>query len=245
MNTLTQSDSSIKIKEIGECDFPIEIREVNGYSVLVLPNELQKYFDEDGFHAVRIRGTAVAHALPAFGGKTVSSHSLLPHQDHVPNDVKRFLCLSNEEDTSRGSSTYIALPETVENFLPSLVKFFKENRDLLKTVFKYEKSFQASESDLNECFAEQDGIDTVVKRNIGGSADAATALFAYTGILTYLIQGTFADQQVQKFIEENANVVSIETWSTGGVFILDNSRVFHGRIGGNEVPLKRNWLISA
>lgn len=240
----TSTTSPLHVADIAHCDFPIEAREIKGYNVLVLPLELQKHFDA-GCHAVRIHSTTVARALPAFGGKTVSSHSLLPHQDHFPNDPRRFLSLSKEENGSRGSGTYIVHPDTIRRTTPSLVGYFKQNRELLRGAFSYDKSFQATEADLDICFAKEDGIDEVVQKNVGRDADPETLLFAYSGILTYLIQGEYADQEVRHFLEQNSHSVFIETWESGGVFILDNSRVFHGRIGGNSVPLKRNWLISS
>lgn len=236
--------TSLRVVNIGQCDFPIEVRDVRGYSVLVLPYELQKYFD-DGYHAVRIQSTEVAKALPSFGGKTASSHSLLPHQDHFPSDVRRFLSLSKEENTARGAGTYIAHPDTLRNSTPLLVYYFKENREKLLAAFHYDQSFQIPESDLRHCFENSNGIDDIVLKNMHGDADEGTRLFAYSGILTYLIQGEYADTEVNRFIEENSDSVFVETWESGGVFILDNSRVFHGRIGGNTVPLKRNWLVSA
>lgn len=231
-----------KIKELESCDFTITESDVEGYSVLVLPEVLQQYFDE-GYDAVRIYSTEIAALLPALGGKTAAKHSLAPHQDHPPTDRKRFLALSRTEDAPRGSSTYFTYPETVASVLPDIRSFFEKHRNELKELFQYDPASQVSEEELLSCF-EDGGIDKLVENKVGPNASDENKLFAYCGILGYLIQGDYADQIVADFLAKKQGEVIEETWERGGVLIIDNSKVFHGRFGGNENPIQRNWFVA-
>lgn len=235
--------SPIRIKYLDSCEFTVQESDVDGYKVLVLPEVIQRYFDE-GYDAVRIYSTDIAATLPEHGGRTAASHSLTPHQDHLPADPKRFLALSRPEDAPRGSATYFSHPETAAQALPEIRAFFEQHRAELKEIFTYDPASQVSEAELRACFEDPSNIDRLVGSSVGPDAQDSDLLFAYCGIFTYLIQGTYADDIVAKFLEQYENDVAVETWERGGVLILDNPNVFHGRFGANEDPIQRNWFIS-
>jgi hypothetical protein len=232
-----------RIKVIEECDFPIIEKEVNGYKVVVLPPTLQHYFDVEGYDALRINSVKVVEKLPHYGGKTMAKQSLLPHQDHLPTDPRRFLALSKNNGEDRGSSTYIAHPETIRRTLPKFLNYFNEHRDTLKKIFVYDKSSKVSEEELMGCF-EPGGLDALMEKLTDGNTDPTLRLFGTIGILGYLIQGEHADNLVKEFLEENKDEVAAEDWTKNGTFIIDNSKVFHGRFGSNNNALQRNWMVA-
>ena len=240
----------VRIKTLDSCDFPIVEREIpveggKTYRVLVLPRAVQDCFDKEGYHAVRINSTELAAKLPAFGGKTAASYSLLPHQDHFSHDRRRFLAISQESSGARDSQTYIARPEVIAASLPKMREYFDSHLNELKQIFVHEPSMQLPKEVLLSCFEDGGkGLDKVVAANLPPNAPETVKVFAYCGILAYLIQGPHADKVVGDFLNDNKDKVVSEEWKTGGTLILDNSRVFDGRFGPNATPLKRNWMIA-
>lgn len=232
----------LKVKVLEHCDFPMVERDLDGYKVLVLPPSIQNIFDKEGYDALRINSRELGEKFPQYGGKTTEGRSLLPHQDHAPNDQRRFLALSKISGEERDSTTYLVQPEIVRRALPEIQGYLDAHRDTLQTSFAYLPSSQVSEKDLISCF-ESGGLDRLVEKTTGKNADANMKLFAYAGILGYLITGKDADALVEQFLKEHEKEIVTEEWKTDGTLIIDNSKVFHGRRGPNN-PLKRNWLVA-
>lgn len=230
------------IKELPDCEFPIVESEIEGYKVIELPEALRVYFDEEGFDAIRINSREVALQLPDYGGGTTSGRSLLPHQDHHPRDRRRFLALSQTGNAERGSSTYLVKPELLIKTIPSMYAFFNEHRESMKEDLLHGAHYQISKEDLEECFTEH-GIERVLARHLPEAASEADRTYFESGLLTYLIQGEHADHFVEEFLANNKQAVVSENWEREGVFIMDNSKVFHGRYGDNTIKLKRNWCV--
>ena len=232
-----------RIKHIEDCDFPIVESDADGYKVLEIPQTLRDLFDSDeGYEAVRINSVELGRKFPGYGGQTTVGCSLFPHQDHLPSDPRRFLALSKDSSQDRGAMTYMVRPEIVRAALPDFLDYFHTHREALRESFVHNPANQVSESDLLSCY-EPGGLDRLVRKKIGENPDPQIELFAYAGIINYLIDGPSADVLVEKFVEENRARVLVEEWNTDGTLIIDNSKVFRGRLGNNENALKRNWLI--
>lgn len=236
---------NLKVKVIKDCDFPIVEKVLDNYKVLLLPEALLKMFDEEGYHAIKIESKELASSLPDYGGRTTASYSLLPHQDHHPDNLMRFLALSKSGEESRRSITYLVSPDVLESNLSKTINYFHSHLDSIKKAFVFPiRSQIEDENDFKKCFDDIKGLDNLVEKKFGKSPDLKTKLFAYSGILTYLIQGEDAEAVVKKYLEENKDDIFEEEWDSPGILILDNSKVFHGRLGDNKTKLKRNWLIA-
>ena len=150
---LPETYSPLKVAVLENCNFSIVEKDINGYKVLELPESLRALF-ESGFHAIRIQSTDIAASLPSYAGKSPFNHSLLPHQDHHPDDPRRFLAFSQGNNIARGSSTYLVPPETVSKALPEILEHFGSNIEDMKVNSKYDKSFQITLKQFKRCFKE-------------------------------------------------------------------------------------------
>lgn len=231
----------VRVKVIEDCDFPIEEVEVDGLKTLKIPLEILRYFDEEGYGAVRINSAKLAARLPNYGGSTAPGRSQTPHQDHLPADRRRFLAFCKSDEVPRGSSTYVMNPELGRRILPMLLEQFEAHREWLRDNFIYQPPYLATQEELYRCF-EPGGIHRVVQARIGAGAPGDVRLFAYLGLITYLIQGELGDHLVEGILEKHEESVFVEDWSTPGILIVDNRRMLHGRAGPN-VPIQRNWMV--
>lgn len=198
---------------------------------------------EQGYDAIFISSKDLADKIPNLGGLTPSNYSLLPHQDHLPNDKKRFLGLSKTDYSSRGSKTYIVSSDLVKEEIDTFIQYFNENIEDIRECFKYSPSFKITEEQALRCFNGE--LEEVIKEYLGEEINEENLLFARSGILNYLIQGDHTNRLVDQFISkyENSDMLYVHEWDEPGILIIDNSKVFHGRIGNNSNPIKRNWFI--
>lgn len=235
-----------KIVTFDSCDFPIAEDIVDGYKVLKLPIGLRGVFNEENASVVRINSTAVACGIPDFGGRASGdTYSLLPHQDHLDptGDSRRFLMLSKRWNGARGSSTLI-MTRAVAACIPSLAETWitdPARRARLGVERSYDTRFRITRAEYDNCFDHADGYEKVVKRLAGSNASEEQHLAVRLGILGYLIRGPAADVAMLEIVRACDGMFLIEPWERGGVVIIDNSRVFHARFGGNNPPLQRNF----
>ncbi len=230
-------------KILDTADFPIvEHVQENGYRVLELPQELRRLFDEEGFHAIRINSKELAASIPNYAGKTPTDYSLLPHQDHHPLDRKRFLTLSQTSEVKRGSSTLLLFPDTFKKMFPTILDYFQTHREEIQKVSRYDTSFIISENQFDRCLETGD-LAAVLTEVLEGKSDEESLQFGYGGLLGYLIQGEHSDFLMQELYRRYENEILSEQWEHPGVFIFDNSKVFHARLGGNKNLLQRNWCV--
>lgn len=233
-------DPNVRVKILDRCDYLFAETVSGGMRVVTLPPELLRHFNE-GYHAIRINSIETAISLPDFGGGTAIGGSQIPHQDHSPADPRRFLAFSKTDTKARGSETYLAHPIIVEEILPAVLRVFRARREEIKAAFVPKPPYMIPEHELMHCF-EPNGLDAVARAHLGANSTPQMRLFVYMGLLTYVLQGTVGDELVKWFLFLYSEEVVRESWETPGTLIVDNSRIFHGRLGPN-VRLKRNWII--
>jgi len=226
-------------------EFPIERDEVDGYTVLKLPQNLRDVFDQGGAHLVWIPSAELARNIPDFGGKTSGEqHSLCFHQDHInPEDPRQFLMLTKHGQSARGSSTLVILPEIAERVLAVEEKHFNDapSRTRMGRERSYDSRFLISEEEYDRCF-DEDGYEKVVT-DLMARRGVRDELCVRLGILGYLVRGPYADHLMEKTMEVIGDELFSTSWEEEGVLILHNPRLFHGRVGGNTTPLQRNFCI--
>ena len=238
----------LKVVLLEQCAFPIVQSEVAGYKVLMLPEELRRLFDEGRASVVRINSIEVANMIPDFGGRgSGESHGLLPHQDHLDpsGDQRRFLMLSKGTNGARGASTLILNPSVAAAMLPYVQIWLTNSarRLILGNERAYDRRFLISPEQYNSCFDVDGGYEQVIATVLGANATAQRELAVRLGILGYLMRGPSADCSMQELMEAFPGTFYEERWEQGGVVIIDNPRVFHARMGGNNPPLQRNFCI--
>lgn len=234
----------VRVKSLEDVLFPIEEDEINGYNVVRLPDSIRDYFDNQDYDVVTINSREIAHNFPNFGGSTPSPHSLLPHQDHMPDDIRRYLALSKTDDSIRGSQTYVVSKEVVEREIEVFMQYFNDNIDILRKEFVYNPSSKITKEQALKCFEGE--LDEVAREYLGEDRITEENLtFARAGLLGYLIQGEHANRLAEEFVDKykDTDHMYIHKWDKPGMLIIDNSKVFHVRIGDNTNPIKRNWLI--
>ncbi|PIT93414.1 MAG: hypothetical protein COU06_00030 [Candidatus Harrisonbacteria bacterium CG10_big_fil_rev_8_21_14_0_10_38_8] len=223
-------------------EFPIKEGRVGKYRVVKAPRELVDLFESSGAGAVRVNSVDFGRNLPDFGGNTTKGASLLPHQDHSPYDPRRFLALSKGSSEMRGASTYILRPEVASKVIPDIIQRFESDLEAFRRYFEYDPASHVTKDELLNCFI-PGGLKNLVDQKVGSNPDSKISLYAYCGLMGYLIRGELADQIVEEILQTHGASIFSEEWKTEGTLIIDNSTVFHGRRGQN-IPLKRNWIAS-
>lgn len=228
-------------------EFPIERDEVDGYTVLRLPEQVRAVFD-GGANLVRINSADLAETIPSFGGKTSGEdHSLCFHQDHVnpDDDPRRFLMLTKHNERTRGSSTLAVTPGVAKRILAIEERHFKDPalRTLIGRERRYDPRFLIREEAYDRCFNAEDGYEETVAEFIARHAHPPSDLCVRLGILGYLIRGAYADRLVGETVQSIEGEFFAEDWTESGMLIIDNPAVFHARLGGNVPPLQRNFCV--
>jgi hypothetical protein len=233
-----------KAVELKTCEFPIVEGNVNGYQTIELPQGLRKIFDQQHAHVVRVSSIGLAKTIPDYGGKASGdNYSLLPHQDHLnpAGDRRRFLMLSKLTDGARGSTTLIIMPGVAAAMLSDVEAWVKNDsrRAQIGAERNYDKRFRITEQQYNDCFDDKNGYEravaAVMERGRGQEFSARL------GIMGYLVRGLNADKVMGEITDKFRGKFYQEKWESGGMVIIDNSRVFHARLGGNKPALKRNF----
>lgn len=232
------------------CEFPIVEGEVDGYKVLELPRELRRLVLEGGAGIIRINSLEIARLLPDYGGRASGSrHSLFLHMDHShpATDARRYLVLSKDTNGARGGSTLVAARQALEAFVAIGEAYLNDSgwRRMIGSERNYEKRFGPflSEAAYHRCLDEEDGYERVVAGEYGRETNRGRELAVRAKILRYLICGPTADVVMEEILRKHRESFYEERWERGGVLILDNLRVSHGRYGGNNPPLQRNYCI--
>lgn len=240
LSSLREADRRIPhVVRLASCVFPLVETTVHDYRVLVLPPGLRALFSE-GAHCVRINSQELAGSIPDFGGKASGNYSLLPHQDHFgdTSDPRRYLMLSKHHKGARGSSTLVFLPDVALRIYSFVEHAFKERRIQCGSEREYDSRFVISEAQYHRCFDRETGYEEVAEEVLQGRP-----VHDRLNLLGYLIRGSYADTVMERIAALVGAECYIERWEKPGVVILDNARVFHARLGGNEPPLQRNFCV--
>lgn len=247
----------VELTDFDVGDFPIVegvVTDEHGepYNTIELPEKLRKLFDEQGAAIVRVNSAELAAKLPDYGGRASGDYSLLPHQDHVDpeHDRRRFLMLSKLDEGTRGSATIAMTPEAARALLSVTEAYFRQHRLEIAAERHYDQRFIISEAQYNQCLDSDEGLDEVVREIVGDDASPLRVLRVRSGILGFLVRGSYADDLVQdelfeRLVTDMPGQMAIENWEQPGVLIIDNAVVFHMRCGGNNPPLKRNFATVA
>lgn len=236
-----------KVVTLETCEFPIIEGDVAGYKVLSLPQELRTHFTR-GAHVIRVNSREVAKAIPDFGGKgSGENHSLLPHQDHlVPTgDKRQYLMLTKHTDTLRGASTIMWMPHIAETLIPLEEEWIqdKARRRVLANERRYDPRFKITERQYDRCFDTPHGYEQVIAEVAGRQPSKERMRAVRLGILGYLMRGPSADEVMAHILQTCQGMYYEETWEAGGVVIINNPTVFHGRRGANIPALQRNFCV--
>lgn len=236
-----------KVTTVSNCDFPIVEGIARGFKVLKIPQDIRDLFDRDGFEVVRIESADVAKSIPNFGGKTSGEYSLLPHQDHFDpgGDERRFLMLTQTASSNREALTVCMAPLTAAHALEMEEAWIQRGTNLLRARGEeaYDPRFAITLRQYERCFEGSRGYEEVLSEVLGNERGQRRELCVRLGIIGFMLRGTCADEVMEDVIERLAPACHFETWEKPGVLIIDNRAVFHGRYGGNDPPLQRNYGI--
>ena len=241
-----------KILTLEECEFPIVPSKVvtdrgSEYDVLVAPQRVRGLFDDEGAQIVRVNSLRLAAAIPDFKGKGSGSHSLLVHQDHEhpARDPRRFLMLSKTTSGPRGSSTIFMGRNAAEDALAVEEDMFADEmiRAYAGSEREYDARFTISREQYDRCFDDPIGYECLIDELVAGCDSRDRRLAIRLSVLGFLIRGEVADLILPEVLKACAGRFVEEAWEKAGVAIIDNSAVFHARLGGNDPPLQRNFCI--
>lgn len=223
--------------------FPIVEAHDGERKILVLPPELRRLFTGLGAHMVRINSESVANLIPDFGSEASGRNSFLPHKDNFGDDAdpKRYLVLSKAARGARGSKTLACLPETAYFMLVEEEFYFRRMREELGKERAYNPKFRISESQYHRCFDEPEGYEAVSREVSQQTRGSIAPYTVRLNILNYLIRGPLVEPLMEGLMRWWGAFCAEEPWEDSGVLIIDNTAVFHLRVGGNFPPLKRNF----
>ncbi len=225
--------------------FSITERMIGTRRTLLLPQYWRSAFRRA--HVVRSYSLRLAARIPDQESEASGRYSFTVHKDNFgdDNDPKRFLMLSKPADGARGASTFVCLPEVAFAMLAMEERYFQEHREMFRTegADAYNPKFQISALQYARCLEEDGGYESVIGELMDTGRSAASREMTSLNVLNYLMRGPGVEPLMQRIREEFRDALYEEPWEKGGVIIIDNARVCHGRFGGNFPPLRRNFCI--
>lgn len=228
------------------CDFPVVPVETNDRTALMLPPEIRRLMDT-GITIVRINSKELAERLPNYGSEASGRYSLSPHKDNFGNDAdpKRYLMLSKTTPEARGASTLIWSADVALKMLPAIEAYFYVQRPYLwaNGEYEYNPKFRISEAQYIHCLKDANGYDEVINALVACYQESISETTLRLNVLNYLMRGPGIEPLMAELVERFGNLCVVEPWEKEGVVIIDNTAVFHARIGGNDPPLPRNFCV--